>query len=157
MPKKFKQPSVDDHLPDTDMQISLLDYMRRHAVDTLNPMPMMAGSSALRFWQDHFQPMLAHEGKRLINARLDWPYAERIIYLVREFKRQEPRCQQYILKAAEQKIWWRGDEINQFRRIVTAQLHYRRLNETERINYRKQLLKITKIPMGSDAIDNAKH
>jgi hypothetical protein len=139
MAKKFKDGSEQPQGVAAG-PISLLDYMRDYAPEVLAPLPMMQGASALRFWQECFQPPAAGEGRRLVNERWRWPYAERLVYLAREFIKLDEPCRLYVLKAASAQIWWRGDDMQRFRAIVAAHLAYRRLNEAERAAYRKRLL-----------------
>jgi hypothetical protein len=80
---------------------------------------------------------------------LRWPYAERLIYLSREFRQLDVRYQRYILKAAKAHIWWRGDDSQRFRAIVTAHLNYRQLSEAERLHYRKRLMQAAQQALGS--------
>lgn len=138
MAKKFKEDS--GAAADINKSTSLLDYVKHLAPDILPGLPIMEGASSLRFWQEIFQPMQAGEGKYWAQAHLRWPYAERLIYLSREFLRLDQRSQQYVIKAGKAQIWWRGDNIQQFRMIVDAHLAYRRLSEEERVLYRKRLM-----------------
>jgi hypothetical protein len=129
---------------DADMHISLLDYILSYAPDVLQAQQIMAGASALRFWQETFQPPAPGEGKRRMKEVVRWPYAERLVYLAREFLKLDERRQRYIIKAAQAQIWWRGDDLKRFQAIVAAHLDYRQLNETERLHYRKRLMSIAK-------------
>ncbi|WP_347989900.1 hypothetical protein [Methylomonas sp. AM2-LC] len=140
MAKKFKNAPTLNDLSQPLAALSLQEYINLHAADVLSPHPFMEGASTLRFWQETFQPVRSGEGKRWINDTLRWPYAERLIYLSREFRQLDTRYQRYILKAAKAHIWWRGDDSQRFQAIVAAHLNYRKLNETERLHYRKRLM-----------------
>ena len=148
MAKKFKDPIPDSPPVTADLRVSLADYLRAHAPDALLPLAVMEGASALRFWEQTFQPPQAGEGKRLFQGSLRWPYAERLAYLAREFTKLDDRCRRYVLKAAQAQIWWRGDDIPRFRSIVAANLAYRRLSEAERAEYRKRLMSAAKAGVG---------
>ena len=142
MPKKFKHAGSEAVEPAADglLQTSLADYIRDYAPEVLLPLPVMAEASALRFWQETFQPARPGEAKRLINASLRWPYAERLVYLAREFIKLDERSRQYVLKAAAAQIWWRGDDMQRFQDVVQAHLRYRRLDSGQRAEYRRRLL-----------------
>lgn len=141
MAKKFKDLIIPANgATQSGFGISLLDYIKDYAPDVLNPLPVMEGASALRFWQQTFQPALPGEGKRRLGGGVRWPYAERLVYLAREFAKLDDRSRRYIVKAAAAQIWWRGDGIRQFRSIVEAHLDYRSLSSAERLDYRKRLM-----------------
>jgi hypothetical protein len=140
MTKKYQNPVIERQAAKADFQISLLDYVKDFAPEVLAPLPIMQEASALRFWQQTFQPAGSGEGKRLINETLRWPYAERLVYLAREFIKLDERYRRYIVKAAVAQIWWRGDDMQRFKRIVEAHLEYRGLSADEKTNYRKHLL-----------------
>ena len=143
MVKKFKNLVVDEQIV-LDKQCSLAVYIQTYALEILKNEKFMQNTPALEFWQSLFQAKKAGEGKSIEQGYLRWPYAERIIYLAREFKQLDQRSQAYIIKAAEKAIWWRGDDIEQFRRIVQAHLSYRRLNADQRLSYRKHLMQNAK-------------
>ncbi|MDD4915411.1 MAG: hypothetical protein PHW13_10310 [Methylococcales bacterium] len=140
MAKKFKTaPAVETDAPG-GLRLTLQDYIAGYAPEVLLPLPFMQGCPALRFWQQTFEPQRPGEAKQLGKDNIRWPYAERLVYLAREFIRLDDRCRRYVLKAAESKIWWRGDDIQRFRVIVAAQLSYRRLSEAEQAEYRRRLM-----------------
>ena len=149
MAKKFKDDPHNNPAPaavqtDADLRITLLDYLLDYAPEILQAHTIMQGASALRFWQETFEPATSGEGKRRLKEIVRWPYAERLAYLAREFLKLDERRQAYIVKAAQAKIWWRGDDLHRFRSIVAAHLAYRNLSETERQHYRKRLMNIAK-------------
>lgn len=140
MTKKFKTDLAEQPLTTPIWRLSLQDYIASFAPEVLHTLPIMQGSNPLHFWQNHFEPPTAGEGKRWQQDSLRWPYAERLVYLAREFTKLDDRCRQYILKAAQAKIWWRGDDIHRFRIIVAAQQSYRRLSQAEQEQYRQKLM-----------------
>lgn len=144
MPKKFKNPEFDALPATPGLQSTLPDYIRGYAPDVIQGLDIMEGAGALRFWQEIFQPPQSGEGKRLINTGLRWPYAERLVYLAREFAKLEPRSQRYIVKAARAQIWWRGDDIQRFQSIVAAHQRYRGLSDDERLHYKRQLMTVAR-------------
>jgi len=156
MPKKFKDDPIKQQplpvtQPDAALRITLLDYILAYAPDILQATPLMAGASALRFWQETFEPAAAGEGKRRLKEVVRWPYAERLAYLAREVLKLDDRRQAYIVKAAHARIWWRGDDMPHFLAIVAAHLAYRNLSETERLHYRKRLMGVAKTLAGRHA------
>ncbi len=144
MAKKFKDGLAEMQNCGPDLRITLLDYVQLYAPDVLLPLAVMEGATALRFWQEIFQSARPGEGKRFVNECIRWPYAERIVYLAREFNKLDERCRRYVVKAARAGIWWRGDDIQRFRAIVAAHLNYRGLSEDERVHYRKRLMSAAK-------------
>jgi len=140
MAKKFTADPLADETPANHLSISLPAYIQNYAPDVLVPLAVMEGAAALCFWQQTFQPARPDEGKRRLRDSVRWPYAERLVYLAREFIRLDDRCRRYVVKAAQAGIWWRGDDIGRFQAIVAAHLEYRRLTDEDRAAYRKHLL-----------------
>lgn len=146
MVKKFKNPDADCVVTSRIRQMSLVDYIQQQAADVLTPRQFMADSVPLTFWQTLFQPSRPDENVYFCHKqyRLCWPYADRLIYLAREFSCLEARSQAYIIKAASKGIWWRGDPILQFQHIVQAHIRYQRLDAEQQLGYRKQLMQAAK-------------
>jgi hypothetical protein len=140
MQKKFKQTPAAE-LPASAASPSLAEYIQAYAPQVLADQDFMQGAPALDFWQALFQAQQPGEGKRPAQEVLRWPYAERLVYLAREFLKLDARSQAYVRRAAQARIWWRGDDIRHFRHIVAAQQRYRRLGASEQAAYRKQLLR----------------
>ena len=148
MAKKFKDASPDGETAAPGMDVTLPDYIRGYAPEVLAPLAVMEGAPALGFWRELFQPAQTGEGKRRVNEAIRWPYAERLVYLAREFAKLDDRCRRYVVKAARVQIWWRGDDIQRFRAIVEAHQSYRGLSEAERADYRKRLLRAAQTVAG---------
>ena len=151
MAKKFKDEPVAE-TRGLDMRIGLPEYINRYAPEVLTQLAVMEGAPALRFWQETFQPAQPGEGKKQLKDAVRWPYAERLVYLAREFIKLDGRCRRYVIKAARAQIWWRGDDIQRFRTIVDAHLDYRRLSEDERNGYRKRLMDAAKAIAGGHGV-----
>ncbi|QWF71941.1 hypothetical protein KEF85_05645 [Methylomonas paludis] len=143
MPKKFKQDCAPPSAKPA-IKVSLLEYLQDSAPDILLPLPIMAEVSALRFWQETFQPLRPGEARYLQAGGWRWPYAERLVYLAREFIKLDERSRRYVLKAAAAQIWWRGDDMQRFQNIVQAHLRYRSLNPEQRLEYRRRLMQAAK-------------
>ena len=54
-----------------------------------------------------------------------WPYRDRILYLTRKFLSADGELQRIILRAAEDNIHWRGDDLRQFHAVIQAAEEYR--------------------------------
>jgi hypothetical protein len=142
MAKKFKTAASDQPPSADDPRLHLQGYIARYAPEVLLPMAFMADHTPLAFWQQTFQPPQPGEHRQHHQDRVQWPYAERLVYLAREFIKLDNRCRQYVLKAASLKIWWRGDPIDRFRVIVAAHLSYRKLSASEQQAYRQRLMQV---------------
>lgn len=154
MKRKFKEDDGHNESRHTDMGISLAAYIGQYAPDILNQTEIMQGNTALTFFSGIFEPQQIHEGKRRIKSSIDWPYANRMINFSRSFLRLDDRCQRYICKAARVKIWWRGEDIQNFRLIVEETLDFRQLTCDEKLIYRKRIMAIAKT-IGRHALETA--
>lgn len=139
MAKKFKdEPAQEYGVP--DLSITLQAYIAKYAPDILSQTEIMQGNTALTFFTGLFQPAQPGEGKRQLKNSVDWPYANRVINFARVFLRLNDREKSYIIKTSQAGIWWRGDDIQNFRRIVEETLNYRRLSEPEKEAYRHRIM-----------------
>lgn len=144
MAKKFRHEESKGEYQGADMGISLDQYVLKYAPDIFCKTAIMGDSSALAFFTDIFQPQQNNEGKRPVKTSIDWPYANRLIVHARNFLKLEIMSQRYVVKAAGAKIWWRGDEINNFRRIVEETISFRQLDADEKRQYRQRIMAIAK-------------
>lgn len=138
MAKKEYKESVNAKEPQQDLNITLNDYVLQfnHGYRVFDHIGIMNGKPSQLFWTHLFEPS-NNECKRLTNeSRVSWPYADRLIYLINKFKKEPERNQNYILKAREINIFWRGDDIDMFRRIVRETLKFRKLDASEKEEYK---------------------
>lgn len=140
MTRKFKTAAADPAGPAMCIRPSLHGYIAGYAADVLQPLSIMAPLPPLAFWEASFEPPRPGEGWRRHGDGQRWPYAERLVYLARRFQALDERGRRYILRAAAARIWWRGDDIQQFRGIVAAQQGYRNLDPAQQAAYRRRLL-----------------
>lgn len=152
MPRKFDARSEDYS---ADLGITLQGYIAQYAPDILNQTAIMQGETPVTFFAATFEPQQAKEGKYLVKNTIDWPYANRIIFLARVFLRLDDRGQRYVKRASLAHIWWRGDDIQNFRLIVEETLDYRQLNPDEKKKYRQRIMTIAKTLISRHVIATA--
>lgn len=140
MARKFDDEEESKSTTSMNMSTTLADFIFNREPGLLTPMEIMNGRNPLNFFQMIFEPPKIEEGKRQLEKSIAWPYAERLIYLIRKFKVQSVESQQEIIDAAKLKIWWRGDEPGQFSMIIDETLYYRELPENEKLAYRKNAM-----------------
>ena len=131
--------------PGIDMSITLFDYFSRRAdernIDLLGQLRIMGSKNPLNFYQTIFENQKEHEKKREFKETVKWPYAERLVYLVQKFRTLDFEDQQTITDAVEAlQIYWRGDDMPMFEKIIDETIMYRKLSEKEKQEYRKNLM-----------------
>lgn len=75
-------------------------------------------------WVDWLQEPISYPSE--LPARLDGggmiePYIARVVQNLRKYLALPPGERQYIESARDDGIWWRGDEMDMFRRIIVAE------------------------------------
>jgi len=138
--KKEKEQKTES----VDMNTSISEYITRYAPDILSQSEIMQGVDAISFFIGIFKPSEAYDNKRFVKNSMDWPYANKIIYFARKFLTLSDREQRYIVKASKARIFWRGDDILNFRKIVEETISFRQLSDDEKKQYRKKILEIAK-------------
>lgn len=138
MAKKYKQ-EVEEEKP-VNLSINIFQYIASGAPDVLELIPVMNGDLPINFFTVIFEPEGNYEHKRQVKNSIEWSYANRIIFLARKFKALSEKGQNFVVKASSRRIWWRGDEMRQFRKIVDETINFRQLSEVEKSNYRKRVL-----------------
>ena len=79
---------------------------------------------AAQYWIDHQMPPDDHKERvREIrsNGKLiayETPYHDRLVFSLRRFLHLKGVYQTYVIEAAERQIWWRGDRMTIFPKIV---------------------------------------
>ena len=138
---KYKNDSVDDAIKSKfDMHTNLLEFVGYFAHDILKPEPFMRNKNPLTFWTDLFHKCEFGEEKKINKVHLVWGYAVRVAIFARKFKSLTQAEQEYIIAANDEKIKWRGDDMEDFYRIVAATQDYRELSIEQKSNYRKRCL-----------------
>ena len=124
--------------------ITLVDYLNKRIA--LKRLPEMNNETAIIFYQNLFEPKLDREKKQMLLRRnndeqyLSWPYADRIAYLASKYQTLSKKCREYIVRCRESEIFWRGDEIEKFRKIVRETLIVRKKTPIEKAQYKKNIL-----------------
>jgi len=143
MRKKFsKDEPISNSSPKLDGHTTILEYIGSSASDILEPMSFMH-LPPLEFWTKLFEHESYMEGKRPVKESIKWPYVERLVILARKFKSLSNEDRNFILSSRKSGVFWRGDDIEQFIKIVDSTLDYRDLTSEEKDKYRKNLLKMS--------------
>ncbi len=143
MRKKFsKEDNTSSQEPKLDGHTTMLEYIGSYASDILSPMSFMH-LTPLEFWKGLFEKENYGEGKRHDKETIRWPYVERLVILARKFKSLFDEDRKFILSSRKSGVFWRGDDMSQFIKIVDATLDYRELTNEEKDRYRKNLLKMS--------------
>lgn len=138
MAKKFLDDSAPGMVSQDLSGIDLDRYLALYAPDVLVAI-QESGRPMVEFWTSIFEPQKPHEAKKIKGNALDWPYANRLIYLARKFKTSKTELRDLVLEASGLKIFWRGDDYSMFDRIVTEIILFRRLEPHEKSAYKKKL------------------
>lgn len=85
--------------------------------------------------------------------RWQWPYEDRLRYLLRAFICAKPKLQRMVVVAREDGVYWRGDGYDEFMRVI---------DETERMRsmdpqaYRREAIqKLKNLELGSKSREDA--
>lgn len=151
MTKRYndEQPSLPDY-----QDMTLEGYIRKYFIDPSIDHPMkfpkvilerlgfMGSLMPIEFWTWLLEQPYYDESRRMDKKKLIWKYADRIAQCAAIFVNLPEKDQDYILKARrqEQPIWWRGDTMDNFRRIAKETYSYHQLTEEEKIKYRKSCM-----------------
>lgn len=104
---------------------------------------------AAKWFRDRMEPMLPGEGAVLKRHKdkheyWEYPYLERLKMLVKGFFRLKPVYQSIVLGACEEKIYWRGEDMNHFyeheHSVYNEFQTYRGMNAKEKQQYRVNAL-----------------
>lgn len=102
-----------------DVHTELAAILRRHKAEhCLPPDPLDAARAWLTVIEKPKageQPQQYSKGERVFYR---WPYAERAVYCLLRFLTLDERGQRLILAAREDEIFWRGDDLDFFRRVI---------------------------------------
>lgn len=139
---KEKMYTADKSIPSEpviNMGITLDEYLGKYRPEILKQKVYMT-KSAIVFWTELFDKSGEYEGKRMGRTAVIWPYADRIMYLASKFDGLTDREQNFIKRCRERDIFWRGDEVKAFKKIVDETILYRRLTPDGKSDYRKKTL-----------------
>ena len=122
-----------------DMGITLPEYLGKYRPELLKQKSYMT-KEAVSFWTELFEKPGEYESKRLGKTAVIWPYADRLMYLATKFDGLTNREKDFILRCRDRDIFWRGDDIEFFRKVVDETILYRRLPAEGKEDYRKKTL-----------------
>ena len=102
--------------------------------------PEMEGQAAWQFFVDLAEPESPYEKK----GDTGWPYSERLIVMARKYYALDERSRGYIVKCRQSNVFWRGDDIPVFQKIVAETIRYRRLDANGKTQYHKEVMRMAK-------------
>lgn len=145
MAKKYKDEQSGGDVSVSSIGMSLHDYLIAYAPDVIGSMTFMQNMPPVEYFSRLFEKEKRSEEKKPgKNGGLVWPYAERIVYLARKFIAIPDDFKKLVIDARREKIYWRGDEVDFFNKIVTETILFRDLEPEERANYKKRVMAVAK-------------
>lgn len=108
-----------------------------------------------RWWMHQQEPPHPFMDRPQSRSRRDggtyWltPYADRIAHTLREFMRLNADFQGWIVAAREDGIFWRGEDREQFRRLIIETEKFNRLCRDEYVKEAKSQMKIALAAMAA--------
>ena len=87
-------------------------------------MPDLAHDAAA-WLRRQFEPPKDDTAPRKRNGVWTWPYADNTVRYAHRLMQASPDMQRLVLSAAEDGIWWRGDERDVFTRIIGETMKFR--------------------------------
>ena len=143
----FKKANIDS-IPVLSLEITLYEYLGKFS--KFKALPEMGGEMPDKFYQNLFEQQKHNEGKEIRakrynndsgdNRYLYWPYGDRIVGLARKYQSLPKRAREYILRCRESDVYWRGDEIDDFKTVVKLTLSHRKLSPLKKIEYRRSVM-----------------
>ena len=147
MAKKFNDNGVGpgSNVVHANFGVTLDQFVTENAPDILESLPCMKSVPAVEYYSRLFEKEKHHESKRHgKDGAVLWPYAVRIIYLARKFRTFSDQHKKLVIDARVEKIFWRGDEPNNFDTIITETILYRDLTDDEKKNYQRKIMAVAK-------------
>jgi hypothetical protein len=139
MAKKFEVKVQDKQVTPLGQRPTLERYVSQFGDDILKYQKFFNGMEALEFWKYLFDPEGRTEHQFPVKNTVEWPYANRLIYLARKFIKLSDHDRDFIQMARNQKVFWRGDDIKHFDLIVEETLDFRSLKPDEKERYKKRI------------------
>lgn len=144
MAKKFRGDYASgEGATGTSLDVALSEWVNTNAPDIVGSLSCMKSVPAVEYFARLFEKERKSESKRPgKNGGVDWPYADRLIYLARKFRSLSDDHKNLVITARIENIFWRGDDHDRFNTIVTETILYRDLNPIEKANYKKRLMTV---------------
>lgn len=151
MVSKFDKKIVkEDSAPVTKM--TLEQYFNKYGVNAIVHKEYMQARSPIEFWSWLFEPSVEKvEDQQLKGNSVNWPYANRLIRLAMQYMKLTSDGRRYVYKARTQDIFWRGDRIDQFEKIVEETLYFRNLDNDQKKDYKKRAIMMAETFMSRHA------
>jgi len=118
------------------------DHAMKYPRVVLQQLGFMGDKKPIEFWMWLIEQPKDGEFKQNKGKRLVWPYVDRLAMCAAKFIRLSDEEQGYILKARKQDkpIWWRGDDMENFRKIARETYRYNQLDDAKRDEYRRSAM-----------------
>jgi hypothetical protein len=118
------------------------DHGMKYPRVILERMGFMGHLAPMEFWIWLLEPPKLNEVRVMTGNRLVWPYADRLANNAAKFVKLEEKDQDYVMKARRQNppIWWRSDEMENFRAIAKESYRYNQLSDEEKAQYQKSVM-----------------
>jgi len=118
------------------------DHGMKYPRVVLQQLGFMGDKKPLEFWMWLLEPPKDGEFKQTKGKRLVWPYVDRLAIGAAKFVRLDGDSQGYVLKARGQDkpIWWRGGDMENFRKIARETYRYNQLDDGQRESYRRSAM-----------------
>lgn len=139
MAKKFEVKVPDKQVTPLGQKPSLEEYINHFEKKILKYYSFMGDKEPLEFWKYMFEKEGRTEHQFPLKNSVEWPYANRLIYLARVFIHLKDDERNFIIKARNQNVFWRGDDIKIFDLIVEETLDFRSLTDKEKESYKKRI------------------
>lgn len=154
MNKKYKQ--SDDNMPvmPLNLRFQLDEWVRSYYPtdydEIFKQREFMKGKLPMQFWSWLFELEKPFEHTCLsqpLGLWVKWPYGKRIVECANIFLKMDENHRKLVVKAriTEPPIWWRGDPIETFKRIIHETLKFNSLNSVEKYDYKKSLMKQVRV------------
>lgn len=144
MAKKFRDEYAggESAINQDTMDITLSGYVTKYAPDIMKSLTEMRGENPVDFFSRIFEKAKKGEEKQLQKSSIKWAYAQRVVTLARSFIALDHAERRFVMQAADEKIWWRGDDMKFFNTVVTETYAYRGLTPAQQEKYRKQIWRV---------------
>ncbi|MFA5875235.1 MAG: hypothetical protein WC901_00910 [Candidatus Margulisiibacteriota bacterium] len=144
MKQESKHGDIQKPLPSLDISIPMYisTYHEKRHKEFNKQLPVMSGELPLLFYQFLLEQPAGNEGRRFVGDRIVWPYVDRLVNCALIFSKMGKDDQEYIVKARKQEtpIWWRGDEMENFKIIARESYRFNQMSEEDKQKYKKSAM-----------------
>lgn len=150
----IKDEKHGNYLPSFSQSYSLESYIRTFFIDPSNDheskfsrkifehQEIMGEMIPLDFWVWLLEPPKFHEKQRYDRNRMLWSYGDRVALCAAKFVLLDAGSKEFIVKVRNMPapIFWRGDEIDFFKKIARETYRYNQLSAEDKITYQRSAL-----------------